>query len=784
MDIQFISHSHSFKGITERRKLNPNAVYLSLVAVSLAACGGGSSTDTSSTSGQDTTPTNTTPIQAPVTAIQAPVIGQAGSELIIAKAGGQSTYSFSSQVAGFSLADPNLAVINVANDTADNTYGVELNATGAGTLEFKFTDANDVVVLSDESVISGFTELKVTSGTVDATDADLGAVDYVEVASSINLAVSQLSTIKNIVSASPTGKINIEISSIADLNALDALVKNGNVKIFSETGDALKLVKASGAVIADAVLEEGEASIGAAEQPEVQKPAVVLNAPQTVVAKKSAGFVNIVNNDNIINASEAQNSVTVKVSVEPGYTIKSVKMGGSTLSAGSTAGEYIINPSSFSDGSYTLVAEVVDLLGVTTTLSSSVQIDRAAPTIASVTIDGGSGGINAAEAAGPLVVTTALESAGYVSGITLDGGALSKNADGQYVLDASGLADGSYTLEVASRDTAGNTDKFSKSFSVDADGRSEAVISIAGEAGGLNASEVSAAIPVTMSFLEPQTIISATLDGAAVSLGSGSTFNISAGSLSDGVHTVSVVSEDATGVQVTSSKSFEVDTTPPGGATIQLVGDDNVLTASETTSSTAVFITPEPGSTLVSASIGAQNLAYSSSGGAYTFNATSLRGGRHEIEVLSSDTAGNIASSKLEFTVLGTSNGSNVFEIETTKVDDRVDFDVYIVSPPSSLEDGLPAYDVTLKLDQANLDFVEGSMKGSEGAFYAVGESLANTGTVRVSGLYQSLFTDYSQPFLEFSADVIGNASSYSIGLASVSLEYVDILDTNYFISI
>jgi hypothetical protein len=502
-----------------------------------------------------------------------------------------------------------------------------------------------------------------------------------------------------------------------------------------------------------------------------------------VVAKKSAGFVNIVNNDNIINASEAQNSVTVKVSVEPGYTIKSVKMGGSTLSAGSTAGEYIINPSSFSDGSYTLVAEVVDLLGVTTTLSSSVQIDRAAPTIASVTIDGGSGGINAAEAAGPLVVTTALESAGYVSGITLDGGALSKNADGQYVLDASGLADGSYTLEVASRDTAGNTDKFSKSFSVDADGRSDAVISIAGEAGGLNASEVSAAIPVTMSFLEPQTIISATLDGAAVNLGSGSTFNIAAGSLSDGVHTVSVVSQDATGVQVTSSKSFEVDTTPPGGATIQLVGDDNVLTASETTSSTAVFITPEPGSTLVSASIGAQNLAYSSNG-AYTFNATSLRGGRHEIEVLSSDTAGNIASSKLEFTVLGTSNGSNVFEIETTKVDDRVDFDVYIVSPPSSLEDGLPAYEFTLKLDQANLDFVEGSMKGSEGGLHVVGESLANTGTVRVSGLYQSLFSDYSKPFLEFSADVMGSASSYTIGFASVKLEYVDIPDTNYFVSI
>ena len=67
------------------------------------------------------------------------------------------------------------------------------------------------------------------------------------------------------------------------------------------------------------------------------------------------------------------------------------------------------------------------------------------------------------------------------------------------------------------------------------------------------------------------------------------------------MHTITVVSQDASGTEVTSQKAFEVDTTPPNGATIQLVGDDNVLTSSEITSSTTVFISPEPGSTVVGA---------------------------------------------------------------------------------------------------------------------------------------------------------------------------------------
>jgi hypothetical protein len=683
-------------------------------------------------------------------------------------------------VSGFSLADPNLAVINVANDTRDNTYGIELNANGAGTLEFNFADANDIVVLSGESVVSGFTELKVTNGTVDATDADLGAVDYVEVASSINLAVSQLASIKNIVSASPSGKINIEVKSVADLNALDALVKNGSLKIFSDGGSALKLIKAPGATIADAVLSDAETTIGAEEKPEVQKPPVVLNTPQAVVVKKSAGFVKLVNNDSIINSSEAASSVTVKVSIEPGYTIKSVTMGGKSLASGSAAGEYVINPANFSDGSYTLIAEVVDLLGVTTKLSSSVTLDREAPTISSVSIDGESGGINSTEASSPLVVTTELASSGYVSAITLNGTALSKNGNGQYVLDASSLSDGNYSLEVTSKDAAGNTGTFTKDFAVDADGPKDATISVSGEASGINAAEAAAPITVNVSFSDTQTISSATLDGVAVDLGGGSGFTIAAGSLSEGVHTVKVISESSAGVQVTSEKTFEVDLTPPGGASIQLVGDDNVLTSSEISSATTVFITPEPGSTVVSASIGTQNLAYNSSSGSYTFNASSLSGGRYDLIATSSDAAGNTTTSALPIAVLGTSGGANSFDIVTTKTGSVVDFQIYLVNPPSGMQDGIGSFNISIDFDTREFDYVEGSASTAEGGFFSINEKNASLGSVATAGIYQSKFTDFNSPLLSFQAEIENTSSSYQVSLTEIALEDVDIVNIDH----
>ena len=70
-----------------------------------------------------------------------------------------------------------------------------------------FPTHNDVITLVDGSVISGFSQMKVISGTVDATDADLGLIDYISVASSVKLTASQVSEHETIVINSSSGGV-------------------------------------------------------------------------------------------------------------------------------------------------------------------------------------------------------------------------------------------------------------------------------------------------------------------------------------------------------------------------------------------------------------------------------------------------------------------------------------------------------------------------------------------------------------------------------------------------
>ena len=86
----------------------------------------------------------------------------------------------SSSFSGLTLLNGD-AHFQVAN-AASNNYSVKLTAQGAGLLKFEFSDANDVITLLDGSVVSGFSQMKVINGTVDATNADLGLIDYISAA--------------------------------------------------------------------------------------------------------------------------------------------------------------------------------------------------------------------------------------------------------------------------------------------------------------------------------------------------------------------------------------------------------------------------------------------------------------------------------------------------------------------------------------------------------------------------------------------------------------------------
>ncbi len=180
------------------------------------------------------------------------------------------TYS-ASAVTGFAVTDSSTAKFAVA-DAASNAYEIKLDATGTGVLEFDFVDAGDTVTLAAGSKSSGFTTLKVTDGTLDATNADLTGITRVEVASGIKISLAQIKDIPTFVANSATSEITVEVASEAELTELSSLITAGTVKIFADT-NPVKLVAAPAATISTEVLATKQAETTAAIKPTTEAPA-------------------------------------------------------------------------------------------------------------------------------------------------------------------------------------------------------------------------------------------------------------------------------------------------------------------------------------------------------------------------------------------------------------------------------------------------------------------------------------------------------------------------------
>lgn len=156
------------------------------------------------------------------------------------------TYSASS-VAGFSVTSSDQAKFDVS-DAASNAYSIKLDASGTGVLEFDFADANDTVTLLAGSKTTGFTTLKVTDGTVDATNADLTGITRVEVASGIKVSLEQIKAIPTIVANSATSEITVEVTSEAEATELVSLLSAGTITVYGDT-NPIKLVAAPAATV-------------------------------------------------------------------------------------------------------------------------------------------------------------------------------------------------------------------------------------------------------------------------------------------------------------------------------------------------------------------------------------------------------------------------------------------------------------------------------------------------------------------------------------------------------
>jgi len=180
------------------------------------------------------------------------------------------TYSATS-VTGFSLNASDTAKFDVA-DASSNAYEIKLDATGTGVIEFDFADANDTVTLQAGSKTSGFTTLKVTDGTLDATNADLTGITRVEVASGIKISLAQIKSIPTVVANSATSEITVEVATEAEATELVSLISAGTVKVFGDS-NPIKLVAAPAATVATETLTAKQTETTASVKPKAEAPA-------------------------------------------------------------------------------------------------------------------------------------------------------------------------------------------------------------------------------------------------------------------------------------------------------------------------------------------------------------------------------------------------------------------------------------------------------------------------------------------------------------------------------
>jgi hypothetical protein len=236
----------------KRTVTSVKALGVSQIALILAACGSDDDTAT---------------ISAPTTLLS------------LTKSG--DNYS-ASNVTGFSVADQTIATLDVA-DAATNAYSIKLDATGTGTLHFDFADATDQVMLQAGSKVAGFTTLKVSDGSIDATNADLSSITRVEVASGIKITLAQIKTIPTIVSNSATGKIEVEVASEAEATELVSLMTAGTVSVFGAANPIdLVAAPAAPATLTADVLTAKETETTATLKAVTEAPAVVVEVTPVV----------------------------------------------------------------------------------------------------------------------------------------------------------------------------------------------------------------------------------------------------------------------------------------------------------------------------------------------------------------------------------------------------------------------------------------------------------------------------------------------------------------------
>ena len=592
-----------------------------------------SATDAAGNTGMATNVTFTVDTTAPSVTITAPADNAVTGDGTPTISG---TVSEPGSTVTVTITDSNGNVVETQTPTVDANGDWTFDAASLGNGDYTITaNATDAAGNTGNDTTSSFT-----------VDATAPSVSITAPADNANLA-DTTPTISGDVSE-PSATVTV---TITDSNGNIVETQTPTVDANGDwTFDAAQLAEGTYTVEATAVDNGGNTSTPASVSftIDVTAPSVTLDAPADNSTLTD-------NTPTVSGTAEAGSTVTVEIKDSNGAVIETQTP---TVDAN---GDWTFDAAQLADGSYTVEATASDAAGNSDTAGpNSFSIDTAAPVLTVTTpTDGASTNDDT-----PAIEGTVDDPAATVTVIVRDdqGNAIETltptvDANGDWSIDASQLAEGTYSIEVSATDAAGNASNTeNNTFTIDL---TDPTVSITGPANGSTTSDDTPTITGMVS--EPAASVTVTItdsNGNVVetltpTVAAGGGWSVDASQLADGNYTVTATAEDAAGnTSAPATNDFTVDTNAPSVSIATPASGTATSDTTPTVSGTAAI-----GATLTVTITDSNGTVVETqtptvdANGDWTFDAAQLADGSYTVEATATDAANNSASTTSSFEV-------------------------------------------------------------------------------------------------------------------------------------
>ncbi|WP_458305800.1 Ig-like domain-containing protein [Enterobacter roggenkampii] len=313
--------------------------------------------------------------------------------------------------------------------------------------------------------------------------------------------------------------------------------------------------------------------------------------------------IEIISDNNIINAAEAQQDLVVNgvTNAEAGQTVTVTLNGVDYTTTVQANGSWSVTVPSvdlngITDGNYTVSAAVSDKAGNPASADRDVVVDTTVPQLTIHTVSDDNV-INSAEHVQALIVTGSVTgaAAGDVVTVTLNGKSYTATLDasgnwsvGVPAADVTALAAGDYTITAALTDKAGNSNSATHGVAVNLTAPGLTIDTVSGD-DVINSTEKTQDLTIsgTASGLAAGAVVTVMLNGKAYSAMVDSngkwTTTVPAdqvGALGEALYTVTASATDSVGNSTSTSHTVNVESVLPGVIINTIAGDD-VINAAE-----------------------------------------------------------------------------------------------------------------------------------------------------------------------------------------------------------